>query len=213
MSCASPTTTSSWWRSSARRNARSSTRRCRSCPRCFPTCRRPSSASSATSKLFVPHSRDQMFAGDLAYVVTTREQVQRTLSLFGHEEPDATRVVIAGGGNIGLYVAQHARAAADQHAGEDHRAQQGARHRGRRQAAPHGGAERQRARPALAARGRYPGCRPDGRRHQQRPGQHSVQRDGQAPRLPLEPGAAQQPVLSRPDRRPSASTPSSIRAR
>jgi hypothetical protein len=46
-----------------------------------------------------------MFAGDVAYVVTTKEQV-RTLSLFGHEEPEATRIVIAGGGNIGLYVAQ-----------------------------------------------------------------------------------------------------------
>jgi len=56
--------------------------------------------------LFVPHSSDQMFAGDIAYVVTTREQVKRTLSLFGHEEPDATRLVIAGGGNIGLYVAK-----------------------------------------------------------------------------------------------------------
>ena len=56
--------------------------------------------------LFVPHSRDQMFAGDVAYVVTTREQVKRTLSLFGHEEPDAARLVIAGGGNIGLFVAQ-----------------------------------------------------------------------------------------------------------
>ena len=54
-------------------------------------------------KLFIPRSRDQMFAGDIAYVVTTRDQVKRTLSLFGHEEPDATRLVIAGGGNIGLY--------------------------------------------------------------------------------------------------------------
>ena len=57
-------------------------------------------------KLFIPHSADQLIAGDLAYVVTTKEQVKRTLSLFGHEEPDATRLVIAGGGNIGLYVAR-----------------------------------------------------------------------------------------------------------
>lgn len=57
-------------------------------------------------KLFIPHSNDQMFAGDIAYVVTTREQVRRTLNLFGHEEQQATRLVIAGGGNIGLYVAK-----------------------------------------------------------------------------------------------------------
>jgi trk system potassium uptake protein TrkA len=56
--------------------------------------------------LFIPHSADQLIAGDLAYVVTTVGQVRRTLGLFGHEEAAATRIVIAGGGNIGLYVAQ-----------------------------------------------------------------------------------------------------------
>ncbi|HHZ09555.1 MAG TPA: Trk system potassium transporter TrkA [Rhizobiales bacterium] len=61
---------------------------------------------SRNGKLFIPHSVDQLIAGDLAYVVTTRDQVRRTLGLFGHEEPEATRIVIAGGGNIGLYVAR-----------------------------------------------------------------------------------------------------------
>ena len=32
--------------------------------------------------------------------------VQRTLSIFGHEEPEARRIVIFGGGNIGLFLAQ-----------------------------------------------------------------------------------------------------------
>jgi trk system potassium uptake protein TrkA len=61
---------------------------------------------SRNGKLFVPHSGDQLLAGDLAYVVTTKDQVRRTLGLFGHEETEATRIVIAGGGNIGLYVAR-----------------------------------------------------------------------------------------------------------
>ncbi|WP_157019225.1 Trk system potassium transporter TrkA [Mesorhizobium xinjiangense] len=56
--------------------------------------------------LFIPHSADQLVAGDLAYVVTTKEQVRRTLGLFGHEEKDVQRILIAGGGNIGLYVAK-----------------------------------------------------------------------------------------------------------
>lgn len=56
-------------------------------------------------KLFAPKSSDSMLVGDLAYVVARRDQVRRTLGIFGHEEPEATRVVIAGGGNIGLYVA------------------------------------------------------------------------------------------------------------
>ncbi|MFD1694222.1 Trk system potassium transporter TrkA [Roseibium aestuarii] len=58
------------------------------------------------NKLFVPSSSDSLLVGDLAYVVAKRDQVRRTLGIFGHEEPEASRVVIAGGGNIGLYVAR-----------------------------------------------------------------------------------------------------------
>ncbi len=57
-------------------------------------------------RLFIPHSADQLVAGDLAYVVTRKDQVRRTLGLFGHDEAEALRIVIAGGGNIGLYVAK-----------------------------------------------------------------------------------------------------------
>ena len=57
-------------------------------------------------RLFVPTSGDQMVAGDIAYVVAERSHVRRTLGLFGHEEPEASRIVIVGGGNIGFYVAQ-----------------------------------------------------------------------------------------------------------
>ena len=57
------------------------------------------------SNLFVPHTTDSMLAGDQVYVVCAREQVVRTLGIFGHEEPVAKRVVIAGGGNIGQFVA------------------------------------------------------------------------------------------------------------
>jgi trk system potassium uptake protein TrkA len=57
-------------------------------------------------KLIVPHSGDQLITGDLAYVICDRTHVRRTLGLFGHEEPEATRIVIAGGGNIGYFVAR-----------------------------------------------------------------------------------------------------------
>lgn len=63
-------------------------------------------AVSRTGRLFVPHSGDQLVVGDLAYVVTAKDHIRRTLGLFGHEEQEATRIVIAGGGNIGLYVAR-----------------------------------------------------------------------------------------------------------
>ncbi|MCW5696569.1 MAG: Trk system potassium transporter TrkA [Bauldia sp.] len=56
--------------------------------------------------LFVPRSADSLNAGDQVYVVVNTDQLRRTLGVFGHEEQEATRVVIAGGGNIGLYVAR-----------------------------------------------------------------------------------------------------------
>ena len=56
-------------------------------------------------RLFVPTSVDQMVAGDVAYVVADTSHVRRTLGLFGHEEPEASRIVVVGGGNIGLFVA------------------------------------------------------------------------------------------------------------
>ena len=56
--------------------------------------------------VFVPHALDSMMVGDLAYVVVQRTKVRRTLTIFGHEEPDASRICIVGGGNIGVYVAR-----------------------------------------------------------------------------------------------------------
>jgi len=57
-------------------------------------------------RFFVPDSSDTMLVGDVAYFVADRDQVRRTLGIFGHEEAAASRVVIVGGGNIGFYVAR-----------------------------------------------------------------------------------------------------------
>ena len=57
-------------------------------------------------QLFIPGSNDHMVPGDIAYVVAERSHVRRALGLFGHEEPEAGRIVIVGGGNIGYFVAQ-----------------------------------------------------------------------------------------------------------
>lgn len=56
--------------------------------------------------LFVPSSEDHLRVGDDAYFAADKSQVVRTLKIFGHEEQQARRIVIAGGGNIGLYVAR-----------------------------------------------------------------------------------------------------------
>lgn len=71
----------------------------------FPDLKAVVTAIQRGDRLFVPDSQDQMMVGDIAYVVTEASQAARVLSLFGHEEQAARRVVIVGAGNIGRHVA------------------------------------------------------------------------------------------------------------
>ncbi|WBU57221.1 Trk system potassium transporter TrkA [Paracoccus sediminicola] len=57
-------------------------------------------------RLFAPEANDQLFAGDQIYVFTDRDDVVRTLEIFGKETTRPERVVIIGGGNVGLAVAR-----------------------------------------------------------------------------------------------------------
>ncbi len=57
-------------------------------------------------ELLIPTGRTEMRAGDVVYFVTSSDHMHRSMSAFGHEEPEARRVIIVGGGNIGLYVAR-----------------------------------------------------------------------------------------------------------
>ena len=54
----------------------------------------------------VPKGDDQMLPGDDVYFVVDSEQLPRAMAAFGHEEPSARRLLIFGGGNIGLFLAQ-----------------------------------------------------------------------------------------------------------
>jgi trk system potassium uptake protein TrkA len=56
-------------------------------------------------RVFAPRGMDSILAGDLAYVAAERGQLERTLTIFGRDEKPARRVIIGGGGNIGIYVA------------------------------------------------------------------------------------------------------------
>ncbi|NNG02965.1 MAG: Trk system potassium transporter TrkA [Inquilinus sp.] len=53
----------------------------------------------------VPSANDQMLPGDEVYFVTEASHVGRAMAAFGHEESEARRIVILGGGNIGLTLA------------------------------------------------------------------------------------------------------------
>ncbi|MGQ0663853.1 MAG: Trk system potassium transporter TrkA [Pseudomonadota bacterium] len=57
-------------------------------------------------RAFVPTSDDSLLAGDEVYFVAETGHVSRVLSGFGHDEAAHRRVVILGGGNVGLFLAQ-----------------------------------------------------------------------------------------------------------
>ncbi|PJI91921.1 trk system potassium uptake protein TrkA [Yoonia maricola] len=56
--------------------------------------------------LFVPSAGDQVFPDDEIYVFTDTEDMTRTLEIFGKTQSKQERIVIIGGGNVGLGVAQ-----------------------------------------------------------------------------------------------------------
>ncbi len=57
-------------------------------------------------RLFAPDPDDQLFAEDQIYVMSHVEDVNRTLEIFGKTTKKQERVVIIGGGSVGLAVAR-----------------------------------------------------------------------------------------------------------
>jgi trk system potassium uptake protein TrkA len=49
---------------------------------------------------------DTMQAGDEVYFVADTRHLARAMAAFGHDEQEARRIIIVGGGNIGLYLAR-----------------------------------------------------------------------------------------------------------
>lgn len=63
--------------------------------------------------LFVPSANDQIFPDDECYVMTETSDMARTLEIFGKTQGKLERVVIIGGGNVGLAVARALETRAD----------------------------------------------------------------------------------------------------
>ena len=57
-------------------------------------------------RLFTPEPEDQLFVGDQIYVFSHSEDMNRTLDIFGKTTHKQERIVIIGGGHVGLGVAR-----------------------------------------------------------------------------------------------------------
>ncbi len=57
-------------------------------------------------KPMMPSREDQLLIGDEVYFVVDSEYMTRTMAALGHEEAEARRLLILGGGNIGLFLAE-----------------------------------------------------------------------------------------------------------
>ncbi|MDF2764661.1 MAG: trkA [Rhodospirillales bacterium] len=55
----------------------------------------------------VPEPDDVMLPGDDVYFVADSRHLARAMVVFGHEEPEARRIIIVGGGNIGQNLASN----------------------------------------------------------------------------------------------------------
>jgi trk system potassium uptake protein TrkA len=57
-------------------------------------------------RTFVPRGQDRVELGDDVYVVTEPASAEAVMGAFGHREQVARRVVLIGGGNVGLHLAK-----------------------------------------------------------------------------------------------------------
>jgi trk system potassium uptake protein TrkA len=72
----------------------------------FSTLRARVVAIRRNGDLFVPTSKDQMFTDDQIYLIVHRDDVSRTMEIFGKKMRKQERVVIIGAGTVGLSVAK-----------------------------------------------------------------------------------------------------------
>ena len=57
-------------------------------------------------KIRIPHGDEEINVGDEVYFAVKTGHMARALAAFGHEEKEAHRVIILGGGSIGLFLAE-----------------------------------------------------------------------------------------------------------
>ena len=55
---------------------------------------------------FIPEADDRIAVGDDVYVLASTDKVGAVMAAFSHDEKEGRRIVIVGGGNVGLHLAQ-----------------------------------------------------------------------------------------------------------
>lgn len=73
----------------------------------FPTLRAIVSGIRRKGRLFSAAPHDQLFAGDQIFLFTHKDDMNRSLEIFGKANKKRERVIIIGGGNVGLAVAEN----------------------------------------------------------------------------------------------------------
>lgn len=58
------------------------------------------------NKPIIPDETDQLQVGDEVYFIVDTDHLKRVMTAFGHEEAEARKIIIAGGGNIGITLAK-----------------------------------------------------------------------------------------------------------
>ncbi len=59
-----------------------------------------------SNKAIIPDGSDQLYEGDEVYFIVDTQHLKRVMTAFGHDEIQARKIVIAGGGNIGYTLAK-----------------------------------------------------------------------------------------------------------
>lgn len=72
----------------------------------FPTLRIMVAGVRRGKRLFAPEPEDQLYAGDQIYVLVDARDVARAFEVFGKAPARQERVLVIGGGNVGLSVAR-----------------------------------------------------------------------------------------------------------
>ncbi len=56
-------------------------------------------------EILIPKTNDKLIINDIAYIICPKELSRRVVSIFGHPEKEARKVVLIGGGSVGSEVA------------------------------------------------------------------------------------------------------------